>query len=201
MAEIVERREAFHVARTLIYNNNSPMAAGAKLRVGGSVNPFFGFYQNSRTYPVDTPQGRINCKAIKFLNSVRDGQINCPNLPQIAAEVAQHYVMLSRELIMEEVRKEIAPDAPSRQLCVWLAQDLSEAQHWATRLGNQGVIFRVSLSGSVHRADAGFLLGDSEPINVTYDRAKKYWQGENSDTPEMETLFVGELEVLEALDG
>jgi hypothetical protein len=39
------------------------------------------------------------------------------------------------------------------------------------------------------------LLGDSEPLSVTRERARKYWQGEASESPQWETLFVGEAKV------
>jgi hypothetical protein len=103
--------------------------------------------------------------------------------------------MLVRELIMEQVRIKIAPDAPSRQRCLWLADTLDEAKSWQARLGG-GSIARLQVRGTVHRADASHLLGDSEPLTVTYDRASKYWRGENSNAPELETLFCGSAKVL-----
>jgi Protein of unknown function (DUF2441) len=85
---------------------------------------------------------------------------------------------------MEEVRREIAPDAPSRQRCLWLADSLEEARAWQVRLGGASArILRLNVSGGVHRADAALLLGDSEPLSQTYARARSYWRGEHSATP------------------
>lgn len=200
MIDYVVDREYFHVTRSLHYNNHAPLAIGAVIDVGTKHNPFFGFYEGVRAYPVTTPTGQVQCPAIKFLKSVRDGMINCPNIALIAVEVADHYVVLARELILEQVRIETAPHAPSRQKCLWLADTLDEAKFWKERLGAVGSIARLQVSGIVHRADAFHLLGDSEPLTTTYDRAHRYWRGEPSSIPELETLFCGTAKIVEISD-
>lgn len=50
----------------------------------------------------------------------------------------------------------------------------------------------MTCTGIIHRADARLLLGDSEPLSVTKERARRYWRGEIGQDPEMETLFVGD---------
>ncbi len=200
MAEVVKDRECFHVTRPLPYNNHSPLESGAIVYVGAEHNPFFGFYEKVRAYPVTTVDGQVMCPAIKFLKSVRDGTISGPNFTQVAVEVAEHYVMLCRELIMEQVRKEAAPNAPSRQTCLWLADTVDEARAWHARLGGTGAIARLRLNGTIHRADASLLLGDSEPLTETYARARKYWLGEQSNAPELETLFSGTAKIVKILD-
>lgn len=191
MPETIFGEEFFHVTRTLAYNDNPPVEIGSQFEVGKKHNPFFGFYENERKYAVDDPSGPIEVKAIKFLSSVKNGQINCPNLPSIAHQIAEHYIMLVRELIMEEVRKEVAPDAPSRKSCLWVIENMDQARHWLNRLSGDSRIVRLSLNGVIHRADANLLLGDSEPLSVTYAKAHAYWRGTMSDSPELEAVFHG----------
>lgn len=196
MVEKVNDRSFFHVARSLPYNPNSALEVGQILDVGYAHNPFFGFYQNEITFPVDTNEGQIHCKAIKFLSSVRDGAISCPTLAEKAHSIAQHYLMLTRELIMEEVRRDVAKGCPSRQSCLWVVETSSEAEYWRNRLGGLDVkIVELVLNGTIHKADAGWLLGDSEPLSKTYKNAKSYWLGEVSDRPELEILFEGKATV------
>ena len=191
MPETVSGYEFFHVTRILAYNNNPALEIAHQFEVGKIRNPFFSFYENELKYTVNDPSGRIEVKAIKFLSSVKDGTINCPTLPNIAYEIAEHYIMLVRELIMEEVRKEVAPDAPSRKSCLWVVENIDQARYWLGRLGGDSRIARLSLDGVIQRADASLLLGDSEPLSVTYANAHSYWQGTMSDSPEPEAVFCG----------
>ena len=192
-------QEYFHVTRDLPYNKNAKLVVGSNFEMGAAYNPYFGFYEGIRAYPVVTDDGEVAVPAIKFLKSVSNGSISCSIHPQIAAEIAEHYVMLCRELIMEEVRREIVPEAPSRQKCLWVAEDLNGARQWHSRLGGLGQIVRLRASGTMHRADAAHLLGDSEPLTTTYSRARAYWRGEISSEPQLEILLSGLATVVEVL--
>lgn len=200
MVEQVSNRTLFHVSVTNHYKQ--AFTAGQNVRIGEEDNPFFRFYESAREYPIIDNGAIVNVKAVRWLTLVRDGQIK-PNpgvLPLIAHEVATHYVMLGRELIMEELRRdEFGGEPPSRQRCLYACDTLEEAKHWIGRLGNpSAIICEMSCTGTIHRADAMLLLGDSEPLSVTRDRGRKYWRGEASETPEWETLFVGEARIVRA---
>ena len=103
MAETIVDGEFFHVTRDVHYNQHPPLAIGTLLKVGGKSNPFFGFYEGVLRYPVTTGTEVEQIPAIKFLKRVLNGEVNCPGLPQIAVDVAQHYLKLAREIIMEQV--------------------------------------------------------------------------------------------------
>jgi hypothetical protein len=101
--------------------------------------------------------------------------------------------MLCRELIMEEIRiAEFNSEPPSRQRCLYACDTLGEARHWKQFVGQGSTICELTCTGTIQRADAGLLLGDSEPLSVTKDRARKYWRGEAGADPQWETLFIGE---------
>jgi hypothetical protein len=100
---------------------------------------------------------------------------------------------------MEQVRLEVAPSAPSRQKCMWLADTLVEAENWRTRLGGTGDILKLQLNGNIHRADASHLLADSQPLSETYARARSYWDGKPGEHPEFETLFCGSAKVIDVV--
>jgi hypothetical protein len=195
LAEQTKNRKLFHVTVAKPYKQT--FVAAQVMRIGDAYNPFFGFYEGSRVYPVTVQDGSvIQVPAVKFLKQVRAGNLHCSNLAAIAAEVASHYVMLSRELIMEEVRRdEFNSEPPSTQRCLYACDTLLEAQYWNNRIGDNGVICEVTCTGTFHRADAKLLLGDSEPLSVTKDRARAYWRGEAGNDPEWETLFVGDAKV------
>ena len=187
----VTNHKLYHVTLTKPYKQ--AFVVNQSVKIGDAYNPFFGFYEGAREYPVTQADGSIlQIRAVAFLRQARDGQINSPQLATIATEVAVHYVMLCRELIMEEIRRdEFNSVPPSRQRCLYGCNTLDEARYWNQRIGESGTICELTCTGSIHRADARLLLGDSEPLSLTRDRARAYWRGDVGQNPEMETLFVG----------
>ena len=185
LTEFVRDRALFHVTVTKPYKQ--AFASGQNVHIGASDNPFFQFYEGARSYPVNDNGMMVNVKAVRWLRLVRDGLI-APHpgiLPTIALEIAEHYVMLCRELIMEELRRdEFGSKPPSRQSCIYACDTLEEAKYWRDGIGDNGSsVCELSCTGTIHRADAGLLLGESEPLSVTRERGRRYWRGETSDQP------------------
>ena len=173
---------------------------GDAVEVGGSYNPFFGFYENVRSYPVTLLDGTVvRVPAIKFLTSVQNGEVTPGNLPVMAVEIAQHYLMLARELLFEEVRLREGPHLPSRKTCLWASDTAEQARFWLSELGGNGRILRLQVLGARHLADSNLLLGDSEPLAETYQKAALYWQSGLTNNPKMETLICGKVTVLEEI--
>lgn len=197
MGERIDSQTLYHVSVTKPYKN--AFVRGQSARIGDDDCPYFRFYEGVREYPVNDAGQTIRVKAIQWLRHVQSGRITpAPGIyPKIALEVALHYVMLCRELVMEEVRtSEFGGGPPSRQKCLYACLTLEEARRWKERLGESGSICELRCSGAVHRADASLLLADSEPLSVTRERARAYWRGDQGDSPEMETLFVGDVNVV-----
>jgi hypothetical protein len=191
VVEHVKQRKVYHVTTTMPYKQ--AFAPGQTVRLGAASNPFFHFYETPREYEVNDRGQIVQVKAVAWLRQVRDGTINTSPqmLANVATEVAMHYLMLARELIMEEIRAKQCPDAPSRQQCLYVCNSLEEARYWNQRLGGNGTICELTCTGAIHRADARLLVGDSEPLSTTRDRARQYWRGVVGPNPEMETLFAG----------
>jgi hypothetical protein len=170
------------------------------IEAGTRHNPFFGFYETPRIFKIRMRDGSSkDLNAIYWLEQVEAGNINPDNLPLTARLVAQHFQILSRELTMELVRRDVAPQAPSRQTCLWAADTLEQAHRWFARLEGQKTLLRLSAAGVVHRADASLLSADAEPYSAIIAKAERYWRGEMGDNPEYETLFSGTATVVEVL--
>ena len=196
MVATVENHRLYHVTMTTGYKQ--ALVAKQRITVGTQHNPFFGFYEGAREYPVTDGDTVIQVKAVDWLTRVRDKRIlTTPEmLATIAYEVTQHYIMLCRELIMEETRREeFNSEPPSRQVCLYGCDTIEEAKSFSALLGPGGVICELSCTGTIHRADSRLMLKDSEPLSVTRNRARSYWRGEASDDPRFETLFVGDATV------
>jgi hypothetical protein len=192
-----KKTELFHISAPA--GHKIQLVSGKKFVAGEAHNPFFGFYEQPRTYDVARQGGGFDrYTAIAFLRAVRDGGIqDCTGLAVFACEIAQHYQMLARELLMEQVRDADYPRLPSRQSCLWACNTIEEARLWQGKLGTGSTICRLEVTGTVHRADSKLLLADSEPLSRTIERAHAYWRGEVSDNPEMETLVAGDISVVE----
>jgi Protein of unknown function (DUF2441) len=175
------------------------LTAGQVLQVGVAHNPFFGFYESAVAFPVTdhVTGGTIQVKAVDWLRRVKAGTITTTpqTLATIDEDVTMHYVILSRELMMEEIRAREFVDAPSRQTCIYASENLAEAKKWNATLGGAGSVCELTCTGTIHVADSRLLLTDSEPLSVTRDRARQYWRGDISSNPYMETLFVGDVTV------
>jgi hypothetical protein len=197
MVEQVKDRKLFHVTVAAPYK--TLLTANQIIKAGDAHNPFFGFYETARAYPITENGASVQVKAVEWLKRVRAGTLLPASqqiLASIAAEVTEHYVMLAGELIMEELRvSEFGSKPPSWQTCLYTAETLAEARLWNTTLGGAGTICELTCSGTAHRADSRLLLADSEPLSVTRDRARQYWRGEIGSNPYMEMLFVGEAKV------
>jgi Protein of unknown function (DUF2441) len=198
MVKQIKGQKLYHVTFTKPYKQ--AFTADQIVHIGDADNPFFSFYEGAREYPVtDGDTGEIiQVKAVAWLRRVQAGTIRTTPeiLARLAVEVTQHYVMLCRELLMEEIRRvEFNGEPPSRQRCLYACDTLEEARYWNQRIGENGTICELTCTGTVHRADARLLLGDSEPLSVTKDRGRRYWRGEAGEKPEWETLFVGDATV------
>ncbi|MBL4838168.1 MAG: DUF2441 domain-containing protein [Kordiimonadaceae bacterium] len=200
MTEITPLRdgEYFHICLQKSYIYHKPMKRGDSFSVGQKHNPFYSFYEKAREYSVSAPNGPVKVPALTFLREINRGKIECPDLPRQALAIANHYNILAREIIMDDVRNRVAPKAPSRKSCLWVVDDFGLAEYWQKKLGTKAsYIVRLQLEGNFHKGDATLLLNDSEPISETYERAEQYWQGHMQDDPLPEILFEGAALVLE----
>lgn len=207
MVREVRGERFYHINRLLPYAPQPLWSVGQHLHVGTAENPFFQFYRSHiRRYSVTQPNGTMNqVPAIAFLRQVRDGNIRPNELAKDAFEIAQHFMMLARELLWETVRLAEFSDRPSRQRAVWLVGDIANLAHWQHRLqGGQTEKFQfveVRATGRVHECDAALLLGDSESLDESECKAHAYWRGDMlSAGSEPEVLFDGCIEVTRILE-
>lgn len=102
--------------------------------------------------------------------------------------------MITRELMFEEVRKELNPNLPSRLKCLYVCKTKKEIKDWIDifRRTNKKEfqIVKLKLTGSIFIGDASFILRQNISLNRKKEQAKMYWNGEKKDKIN-EYLFVG----------
>jgi len=201
MTQTVNGEYYFHINSNANLSPYPLMRSGDVISIGASTNPFFRFYEvHQRAYPVtETPTGTVhNVPAMRFLRLVKDGTVSSNELREIACDTANHFLMLARELLWENVRLAEFQDAPSRQRCIWLVESMETVKSWIAQIGfkpNNYSVVRVRAHGRALRVDGNNLAGDSEPLPIWYEKARDYWSGKNSTTPIPEVLFEGRIEV------
>jgi uncharacterized protein DUF2441 len=193
----------FHINRQA---NRSPyplLQPGGVITIGSTTNPFFRFFDaDGRTFPVTEANGTVNMvPALRFLGEVRDGTINPDDLPGDAYVIAEHFMMLARELLWESVRLAEFPAEPSRQRSVWLIESMADVKRWLTAMKFRPVqVVEVKATGRALVTDQSHLAGDSEILSIWYEKARAYWRGERSQDPLLETMFEGTIEVMRIVD-
>src|SRR4029077_20162471 len=123
MVERIDGQKLYQVTVTKGYKQ--AFAPDQKIEVGNERNPFFKFYETTLVYPVTNGDTGVleNVNAIEWLFRVRDKTIltSYEMVAAKAVEVSQHYMMLARELVLEQVRlEEFGSEPPSRQTCLYL---------------------------------------------------------------------------------
>ena len=201
MNQEINDKRYYHINRK---NGDSSFS---QMRVGDTYlfsrdcyNPFYNFYEKlPEITSIQIPQfgggsGIPSVISLSFL----DGMVqNYIGLPQRVYDIAQEYNKLARELMLEKVRCEKFPTAPSRQNCVFLF-DPKDLQEWKKTLGlieNQYQILQVIAKGNAIRVDSNYLPQGIEAISEWESKAFKYWNGELSQNPLTEVLLEGEITV------
>src|SRR5689334_8757887 len=107
MVELVSEESYFHINSNANLSPHDLMRMGSIIEIGQQTNPFFRLYETwQRTYDVTNVDTKevLRVPSIRFLRCVKEGSVTTDALPTIAHDVANHFLMLARELFWENVR-------------------------------------------------------------------------------------------------
>ncbi len=109
------------------------------------------------------------------------------------------YIELARELIFEQVRLTINNKLPSRQRCIWLMdRDSVDAWKGLIERKNLQLVTIELVNGQPFKAFQGHIKRQPETVELTFQRAKNYWeQKESKDNKLIELLYEGEFKVID----
>lgn len=115
---------------------------------------------------------------------------------RLVFETVSNSAMVTRELIFEEVRKEVDTELPSRMKCLYVCENMEDINKWLeifkrTNKKNEDYqIVKLELTGKCVTLDASYVLRQNISLNKKREQAKSYWNGEVKDD-EKEVLFEG----------
>ncbi len=166
------------------------------------INNFNSYYDNyfpkisigNVEYPVIEAMSIINSR--KLYASEKNAEIIVNQLHSIAKELA----IYMRESIFEEIRAEYFADLPSRKSCIWVCEKES-IKYWLKTLGFNCRIFKLELTGVIHKADQHHLNAEVLPCELIRENAFNYWTGTDGNNPEeQEILFEGIINILDEFE-
>ena len=146
----IDNKEYYHVHRQQNNPHSSRWNVGSTISFGDEENLFNTLFNSLFAEP------RIISIVDAFSFRVQD----C--LEQ-AKNVVQEYALYVREEIFEEVRKNKFPNRPSRKTGIWVCEE-NQVNGWLHAIGNEfqnnDRVFKVLLSGEIHKADEKWVRMD-----------------------------------------
>ncbi len=124
------------------------------------------------------------------------------------AHCLDFYDLTIRELAMEDVRKELYPNYPSRLHCMYLSISkdvvLENMKSMINSNEKKGTFFQaiaVKLNGKIFKAGNAYMPRTGQSYNYYREKAIEYWSQSNiQDDKVKEILFEGEAEITEIFD-
>lgn len=204
----IENQKFFH-----IHKHNSPKwFEGARLSFGLEPNNSWRAFEVARrgiTNPKSNEVYTVDLVALRALEFYRKQKPKDPRLTfyhhdavVTLAETLDSLFLATRmvrELIFEDVRRQLYTALPSRTSCIWLIpEDPRAVRFWLDNMrGDYKKVYRVNATGEMHRATQQIVMGDTISMSEWRKRAMDYWNGANSESHDDEILLSGDIEVLE----
>ena len=166
-----------------------------------NLNPFNAFYSsnyrclkvNEHLYPPNQLSQLISSES----ETVSREQLW--SFFQFSKQVIEDYALYLRERVFEDVRFQYFPNLPSRRTGIWVFSE-SAKNYWRTELYGESKVFKVSLTGIIHKADQKHLQAEVLPESILRQRAFCYWTGSDGTNPlEEEFLFEGIVKINEQI--
>lgn len=195
----------YHINFKRPYNSYPAMEKDQNLSIGESNNPFYQYFFNDRLQVSITYKPNINKNIPHYVyfQNIANGNLKADSniVGNIALENDDFYFKFTRELFLENIRLSYFPEKPSRLKCIWLGKDQKLIEKWVNEFeGNINVRVRVVLleiNGNTATLDSQLLPKQSDPHADWHEKSMKYWAGEQTESPILETLFIGNCVVRE----
>lgn len=209
----VENVVYYHIQRSDPWKGQ-PWNVGQTYFIGGKKNPFFGFYDFA-AFNIQDPISKnwyslnhVANSMIKYIDKKEKDEylksfyhFDSEKTTRELYNALEEYLKLVREWTFEEVRREFFPNLPSRQRCLFvIPMEFQSLNYWWNKLGKNGNILKLELTGKLHRTNQEYLLATTDSLDHIRGKAFRYWAGASgSNAAEDEYLFEGFAKVLEVV--
>jgi len=113
--------------------------------------------------------------------------------------VVKENAMYLRENVFEQVRSQYFTNLPSRKTCIWVFEP-DALDYWKTAIQGDKKLFKLELTGVIHKADQRHLVAEILPEKILRRHAFDYWTGADGKNPvEEELLFEGIATIVEEM--
>lgn len=179
-------------------NSSKPFNIGDILNVGLKYNNFY--YE---IYNIKHSFNNMDANEILLKMKQEHRLLLDKNEASIIFNTINDDAMITRELMFEEVRKEINSKLPSRLKCLYVCENQEEVENWLDifKRTNKKTyqILKLKLTGDIFIGDASFILRQNISLNEKREQAKLYWSGARKNNIN-EYLFTGKAEVVDIFD-
>lgn len=157
-------------------NAGQNLQIGDILKIGKRFNNFYYEIYNTEHLEKgkDANQYLINMKKEKNLVLNND-------TANLVFKTINDGAMITRELMFEEVRKELNSNLPSRLKCLYVCKTKKEIKDWINIFSRTNKkdfqIVKLKLTGKIFIGDASFILRQNISLNKKKEQAKMYWSG------------------------
>ena len=207
--EIVNK-EMYHFHDTRISVYNDIWVPGNELTVDDNYQSFYSKVIQNSILGVRVEDDENYRQLSGVINYYLDNESKldldtAKELLKKARYIIKDYSVLTRENALEDVRKSINPDLPSRFHSMWLCDELSK-QHWIDVFGKCDEktyrLYKVAATGTLFKSSDTFIPMHFKNYNECIELAKGYWNPvfeTKEQDEEAEYLFQGKIKVLEKI--
>lgn len=166
------------------------------------LNEYSNFYNEAYFY---YPFQNLNLLPLELLQKTMEvsdqfsEQELCSRLNFLQTVVKEIAIYL-RENVFEQVRSQYFSNLPSRKTCIWVFER-DALDYWDSVISGEKKLFKLQLTGVIHKADQRHLVTEILPENILRRYAFDYWTGsDGKNHDEEELLFEGIATVVEEME-
>ena len=178
-------------------NTGNKLKVGDVLKIGEEFNNFYYEIYNCEHLESEKDANQFLMEMRKNNNLILNKEI-----ANLIFKTINDDAMITRELMFEEVRKEINSEFPSRLKCLYVCKTEEEINEWINifkRTNKKNFqLLKLKLTGKVFLGDASFILRQNISLNKKKEQARLYWTGSKKNNIK-EYLFAGTAVVEEVL--
>ncbi|MBU1011366.1 MAG: DUF2441 domain-containing protein [Bacteroidetes bacterium] len=138
----------------------------------------------------------------EFEKNIREKQILINNSKYYIDQINDYFnktIQFQQETIFEFIRKEINPQLPSRQSCIWITETIEDLRKWSDMF-KCPTILKLKLNGKIHKTSGKFIdIIQNRDLYTARLNATEYWRGKYNDRDEIEFLFEGNFEIVDKI--